>query len=313
MNAVRDLAVSVLGTRPVSAAVERVLRGRFRVVAYHGVGDPDAFRRQLDAVLSRYVSVCGAAVAAAMNGGPQLPDRAVWITFDDGHSSVVEHALPLLVERGMSATLFVNPGSVERGAPAWWDVVEFAADHGWAAEGLPVGRYVQALKSLPDDERRTYVADADVFSQLSVGGTGPVPVAGMAALHSWMNAGLELGNHTWDHPCLDACTADEQRRQIVEADRWLEGIGAFERARLFAYPNGDWTPDSESVLTDLGYDIALLFDHRLADLVGTNPLRVSRVRLDSAASIERARAILSGGHSILYRPPSPTVVVSGAA
>ena len=113
MKAAKDLAVSVLGTRPVSAAVERVLRGRLRVVAYHGVDDPEAFRRQLDLVVSRYESVCGADVVAAMNGGPPLPERAVWITFDDGHSSVVEHALPLLRERGMSATLFVCPGLVD--------------------------------------------------------------------------------------------------------------------------------------------------------------------------------------------------------
>ena len=313
MKAVKDLAVNVLGTRPVSAAVERVLRGRLRVVAYHGVPDADAFRRQLDAVVSRYESVSGADVVAAFNGGPPLPDRAVWITFDDGHSSVVDRALPLLRDRGMTATLFVCPGLVDGGEPPWWDVVDSAVDHGWTVDRLPTGTYVQALKSLPDDERRRYVADADAFSKHSVGEAGPVPVAGKVALESWMDAGMELGNHTWDHPCLDVCTPDEQRRQIVEADRWLEEIGAFERGRLFAYPNGDWTGHAEQVLTELGYDVALLFDHRLADVAGTHPLRISRVRLDTAAPVERARAILSGGHSMLYRPPSPTVVPSGAA
>ena len=132
VKAAKDLAVSVLGTRPVSAAVERVLRGRLRVVAYHGVADAEAFRRQLDLVVSRYVSVRGADVVAAMNGGPPLPERAVWITFDDGHSSVVEHALPLLRERSLSATLFVCPGLVDGGEPPWWEVVESAVDRGWA-------------------------------------------------------------------------------------------------------------------------------------------------------------------------------------
>ena len=183
VKAAKDLAVSVLGTRPVSAAVERVLRGRLRVVAYHGVPDAEAFRRQLDLVVSRYNSVCGADVVAAMNGGPPLPERAVWITFDDGHSSVVEHALPLLRERGMSATLFVCPGLVDAGEPPWWEVIESAVDHGWTADRLPTGRYVQALKALPDAERRQYVADADAFSKRSAeGGARPVPVAGTAEL-----------------------------------------------------------------------------------------------------------------------------------
>jgi peptidoglycan/xylan/chitin deacetylase (PgdA/CDA1 family) len=314
MKAAKELAVSVLGTRPVSAAVERVLRGRLRVVAYHGVADADAFRRQLDLVASRYVSVCGADVVAAMNGGPPLPERAVWITFDDGHSSVVEYALPLLRERNMSATLFVCPGLVQGGEPPWWEVVEFAAARGWVSDGLPAGRYVQALKALPDSERRRHVADAHAFSK-QVGGevARPVPVAGPVELGAWLNAGMELGNHTWDHPCLDMCAGDDQRRQIVEADRWLERIGAFESGRLFAYPNGDWTQDSERVLVELGYDVALLFDHRLADVAAVSPLRMSRVRLDTGASVERARAILSGGHSMLYRPSSPIVMISGAA
>ncbi len=314
MKTVKDLTVSVLGTRPVSAAVERVLRGRLRVVAYHGVADAEAFRRQLDLVVSRYVVVCGADVVGALNGGPPLPDRAVWITFDDGHSSVVEHALPLLRERSMSATLFVCPGLVDGGEPPWWEVVDSAVALGWVSEGLPTGRYVQALKALSDAERRRHVAGADVFSK-QVGGevARPVPAAGPVELGAWLNAGMELGNHTWDHPCLDMCAGDEQRRQIVEADRWLERVGAFEPGRLFAYPNGDWTPDSERVLAELGYDVALLFDHRLANVAAVSPLRVSRVRLDAGASVERARAILSGGHSMLYRPPSPIVVTSGAA
>ena len=65
MKGAKSLAVSVLGTRPVSAAVELVLRGRLRVVAYHGVPDAESFRRQLDLVVGRYQTVSGAEVVAA--------------------------------------------------------------------------------------------------------------------------------------------------------------------------------------------------------------------------------------------------------
>ena len=237
----------------------------------------------------------------------------MWITFDDGHSNVVDNALPLLREREMVATMFVCPGLVDAGSAPWWEVIESAVDSGWTADLLPSGKYVAALKALPDGERRSHVSDASAFSEHAArGDVSPTPVAGMKQLESWMSAGMELGNHTWDHPCLDRCTAEEQCRQIAEADRWLEGLGAFERCRLFAYPNGDWTPDSERFLEELGYDIALLFDHRLADVARTNPLRVSRVRLDTAAPVERARAILSGGHSMVYRP-APIAATSGDA
>ena len=74
---------------------------------------------------------------------------------------------------------------------------------------------------------------------------------------------------------------------------------AFYITTAIAYPNGDHTDHAESVLEDLGYDVALLFDHQLVD-PGASPLRTSRVRLDAGAPIGRTRAVLSGGHSKLF-------------
>jgi len=48
--------------------------------------------------------------------------RNIVITFDDGSMSVFEHALPLLVAYGFTATFFVSPGSL--GATNHWDVPE---------------------------------------------------------------------------------------------------------------------------------------------------------------------------------------------
>ena len=44
----------------------------------------------------------------------------VAITFDDGFSSLYEHAVPLLEELGWPATVFVTTGAVERDEPMRW-------------------------------------------------------------------------------------------------------------------------------------------------------------------------------------------------
>jgi peptidoglycan/xylan/chitin deacetylase (PgdA/CDA1 family) len=44
----------------------------------------------------------------------------VAITFDDGFSSIYEHAAPLLEELGWPATVFVTTGAVERDEPMRW-------------------------------------------------------------------------------------------------------------------------------------------------------------------------------------------------
>lgn len=58
----------------------------------------EAFARQLDAVAERL---------ARVGDGP-----AVVLSFDDGHASNVDIALPLLVERGLEALFFVTSGFV---------------------------------------------------------------------------------------------------------------------------------------------------------------------------------------------------------
>jgi peptidoglycan/xylan/chitin deacetylase (PgdA/CDA1 family) len=297
----KQLVVGILGTRLVSGATRRVLRNRLRVLAYHGVADPAAFERQLRVLTSEYTPVNGATVVGHLNGELELPSDAIWVTFDDGWSDVVEFGLPLLLEYGVPASMFVCPSLVESGRPHWWETVSRARDLGWALAGASGRDVVTYLKCLPDSDRRTAVLLAETFVGEQTEPSARRP-ADVALLRRWQQSGMELGNHSWDHPCLNCCSPPEQRRQLQQADTWLQGFGAFDAVRLFAYPNGDWTRDADAELVDMGYDVCLLFDHRIGRTTDLNPRRLSRLRIDSSDSVRRWRAIASGGHSLLYRP-----------
>lgn len=288
--------VRLLGAEPVTRLVAGQSRRKLRVLAYHGVDDPKRFRRQLDYLADRYVFVSGAEVIAARRGGAELPDRALWITFDDGQRSVVEHGLPELERVGAVATMFVCPGLITEAKPFWWSVVAAAVQvqpveferRQWSD-----GSLVRHLKTVPDDIRREFMATLRMST--------PDPLdqpLDEAALRVWLDAGMEVGNHTWDHPMLDQCSPEVQRIQIERAHQYLEqttGIGP----TMFAYPNGNVAPATRQVLKDLGYEVALEFDHRLASIDG-DPLSMSRLRIDSDASIERMAAIASGAHSAVF-------------
>ena len=48
---------------------------------------------------------------------------------------------------------------------------------------------------------------------------------------------MDLGNHSWDHPCLEQCTEEDRRAQVMRAHEWLKDkIGTVPT--LFSYPNG---------------------------------------------------------------------------
>ncbi len=301
MTTRRRLASSLIGNRWVSAAFGSATRGRLRVIAYHEVPEPERFARQMSWISEHFTPVGLTAVRAAARGQERLPRGAVWITFDDGRPSVVDHAQGVLEGLGISATLFVCPGLVDTHAPYWWEVIDQALASGLApvVDGRPWrdGSLVAHLKTRPDADRRAVVQQVTRDLERATGALPTTRQLTTEELRGWLAAGHDVGNHTWDHPCLGTCDPRAQREQVERAHAWLRDLVP-DAACSFAYPNGDWTPETESALRDLGYEVGAVFDHRLA---GPNVdwLRVSRLRLSSDDPLSRCRAVMSGGHSAL--------------
>ncbi len=83
------------------------------ILTFHGIGEPE---RRLDAG-EQGVLVSHEQFEAHITCVTNRDDVA--ITFDDGNASDVEHALPALRERGLSATFFVVAGRL--GTPHYLD------------------------------------------------------------------------------------------------------------------------------------------------------------------------------------------------
>lgn len=272
---VKGLLDSVLGSAPVRGVALGVTRARLRILGYHGVERPDVLDRQLAWVRRHLVPVTLDDVIAALDGARPLPDRATWVTFDDGIPSVVELGLPVLTRHGIRATMFVCPGVIGTDRPHWWEIV--------APSDLA------RLKTVPDEKRRALIARLE----RSAGGARQLT---MDQLRAFAELG-DIGNHTWDHPMLDRCSDAEQRRQVLDSHEWLsDALGAPPLA--FAYPNGNVASAAQDTLAELGYRVAVLHDHRLATLVA--PLALSRLRAGDRITDQRFRAIASGAHPALH-------------
>lgn len=59
---------------------------------------------------------------------------------------------------------------------------------------------------------------------------------GFRALQLWLDAGLELANHTFDHPDLHKTACTEYIRNIAMCDSLLEELGAFKQIKYFRHP-----------------------------------------------------------------------------
>ncbi len=269
--------------------------GRLRVLAYHAVPDAARLALQLQYVSEHFTPVDLGQALEVLSGSRSV-DRPVWLTFDDGDPSVVENGLEVLSELGITATLFVCPGHVDTEKPFWWHITERALE-GEIDSGTAPDEALAHLKGMPDERRRREVDRLAALIAEREGSEYRLRQLTTKQIRRWLDEGNSLGNHTWDHPILSRCTLEEQRRQIEAAHYWLRDNSFLER-KVFAYPNGNNTPFAESVLSELGYEAALLFDHRIAR--SSHPLRTSRIRVNADDDMDTFMARVSGVHPFIH-------------
>ena len=289
----------ILRRSPLQIASRWRSAGRLAVLGFHGVDEPDHFAALMDHLLRiRYRPISADELTAVLEGRATLPERAVLVTFDDGERSVLEFGLPILAERGIPAIAFVIAGLVDTELDFWWSQAETYVNGGATPPGLgntTAAEVVGYLKQLSNDHR---LSELD---RLRVASSENARVVTQLRSHELVDlerSGIVIGNHTWSHPCLNRCDPETTDREIQSAHHALEQATGHP-IEWFAYPNGDWSPDAETTLTELGYRGAFLFDHRLSNM--EEHLRLSRLRANSTTSLDRLSLILSGLHPALHR------------
>ena len=131
-----------------------------------------------------------------------LADNAVAITFDDGYAANIAHAVPVLREHDVPATMFVTSGSIGGAREFWWDELErLLLMPGSLPAELPLqsGGEMQTF-SLQDS---AVYADADVHQHAGWhmdGGVDPTPRHELYRLF---------------HKRLMSVVADSDRQQIL--------------------------------------------------------------------------------------------------
>jgi peptidoglycan/xylan/chitin deacetylase (PgdA/CDA1 family) len=289
-SAARALLDGLLARGPAQWAFHRRAAPRLAVLAYHGIDDPPRFASHLDALVAHAHPVALDEVADAVRRRRRLPDHATLVTFDDGARSVYDDALPLLRARGIPAAAFVVTAVLDTDEPYWWtDVEARAGDEGPAL--------VRRLKQVDDDERLRTI---DELRRVAVAPKPRVPQLRRHELSALESAGVVVGNHSHTHPCLPRCRPEKIRAEVTGAHELLTDVLGHE-PRAFAYPNGDCDAATRAAVEACGYELAFLFDHRLSPTTPADPLRISRVRVDSTTSLDRFRTIVSGLHPALHR------------
>jgi peptidoglycan/xylan/chitin deacetylase (PgdA/CDA1 family) len=249
------------------------------VLLYHRVADEGSDPHQLCVSPQRFAEHLGVV---------RRHGSAVSITFDDGYADNAEVAVPLLVETGVRATLFLTAGAIDSGAEFWWDRLERLL---WnrtqvavpALSLTVVGQRLWADVRSVAARRRAHEAlywrlrpqAADIISAVlhevaaqlgdEVGTRlSRLPMSAAQARRAGAAPGIRIGAHTLSHPWLPTQPASERRREIMGS---REAVAALTGTHVesFAYPFG-------------GHDDATVTDVRAAGFRTAYTTRAGRVR-----------------------------------
>jgi peptidoglycan/xylan/chitin deacetylase (PgdA/CDA1 family) len=107
--------------------------------------------------------------------------------------------------------------------------------------------------------------------------------------------GVSIANHSHTHPMFDKLSAVEIKNELATSSTSLKKNG-FQFHNVFAYPNGNYTPVVEEIMSSLGIKLAFLFDHKI-NVPLDEPYRISRLSVNDTTPLWKFKLILRGWHS----------------
>jgi peptidoglycan/xylan/chitin deacetylase (PgdA/CDA1 family) len=182
-----------------------------------------------------------------------LGGRCVALTFDDGDVSMADFVMPLLRQRNLPATFFINTAYLDGGRSYWFPVLSYAQPP------VPGELQEKALKLRNTDDPVYYDHVRRQVEQLS----GAVPKLDSRLVSEEWLAGLDgdqfaIGAHGHEHERYSMMPPDWQRKDLSRNVAILSRFRAYRP--LFAVPFGrpwDWNSATLEIAHELGLDVLL--------------------------------------------------------
>ncbi|SFN73731.1 polysaccharide deacetylase family protein [Salegentibacter flavus] len=255
-----------------------------RILSYHSINDSYNFDKQIK-FLRKNFSIISYYQLTVFLKNRCLPEKPLLITSDDGDKSFYDNAFPILKNHELSATLFVITNLIGTSTPFWWNEIEYYLGKN---EG---NKKVLEVKCWANKRREAYLEELRntsskpilKYDQLTPG-----------QLREMQEAGITIANHSHTHPMFDKCTPEELEHEMSKSTIILRDLGF--TPDVFAYPNGNFSPNAESILQKYGIKQAYLFDHKI-NKGDVNPLRISRLVVNDTTPLWKFKLILSGWHT----------------
>jgi peptidoglycan/xylan/chitin deacetylase (PgdA/CDA1 family) len=199
-----------------------------------------AFAEQIEMVARYYKPVSIGDVQAFLNGGKNVPERAVAVTFDDGYADNYEVAAPVLDRFGVPGAFYATIKNVDTSTPPWYcrlrnafhvsprnDWPDAQDDCHWPL-GTRTERHESFLvasrrlaKLAGEPQMKTLVQIENELEVQPLGFAG-APMMSWDQLRGLVKGGHIVGSHTMTHPNLAYVDDAVVRSELKESKRAME-------------------------------------------------------------------------------------------
>lgn len=228
---------------------------------------PQTFARQVEWLAQHFEVISLDEAVRRLQDGTAGDSRTVVLTSDDGWMGFHQHALPVLHQRGLPATVYV-PTDVLGGRPHWpvrwrlllernrWLLKDLAHELGHFEPFPSVGSAMRALREL--DVGRIEHLWRRIVEQYSVQ-EDKLPrdwFINEDGVREMVARGITVGAHTVLHPMLTREPEPHLQWELTESRRRLQEICGHEVVH-FAYPFGDHDDRVVNLVRGAGYRSAV--------------------------------------------------------
>jgi peptidoglycan/xylan/chitin deacetylase (PgdA/CDA1 family) len=202
----------------------------------------------------------------------KAPRARLFLTFDDGWKDNFETALPISRKYGIPFTVFICPQMVTHRESFWtsragdlWATAKRAGkmdlisslcglDAAGSADSL-----MASLKRINPKDREALVnrmqAALQPYSQRA-GVDAAEQILTWREVKEMSAAGIAFGSHTNTHAILTDVPLSDALKELSESKIAIEA--ELNACSLFAYPNGDWSPQVRDLVAQAGYQAAFI-------------------------------------------------------
>ena len=222
---------------------------------FYRVKSVEQFIRDLDYLLSKYEPVSMTDWYEYSTGRKMLAKPVMVLSFDDGLKEIHDIIVPVLAEKGIPATFFINPSFIDNKRLFYKYKASLIIDrlekHKYPASLLEVissrldislrnkDSLKQALLNVKynDEEFLEIVAelvevDFETFLKIRQ------PYCSLKQLLNIRGQGFEFGSHSMDHPLFSSLSYEEQLLQVKDSIQWIRE-NLEQDNRFFSFPFTD--------------------------------------------------------------------------